>query len=553
MDYGNKPVKAEKGSITLFFVLLLVPMLSLLLTLLEGARADGLVQKAQTSARMAGESAMAEYSTPLWDEYEVLFHDGSYGTGAFETKKVEEKIKEDTQYNSGEKDGVPGEKGGNYLNLPVKDVLLDTYEFATDQDGQVFRHEAVRAIKDSVPADLVNQIQEKAQEVSKKESSSEKPEKIIDNGEKAKAEAEKNAAESETEQSSEDSSSEPEMSKEEAQQKYDEEVEKEKTEREKIHSMGVLAYYTNGAKISGATFDLSDRLEKRNKNKGNRASAYSSSAFEKVLFQQYIKKKFSCYTNSVNQHDAKYEIEYIIAGKDSDKENLESVTNRLFAVREGFNLVYRFTDATSVEEAELIGNAMAFWIPGLGPQVVADVILAARSVTDSMGDVKDLLAGKRVAIMKGGIPTGGSRQMSSVSTSEATVRASKNVDLKKPGSSVDLKKPGNGVDLKKPDLDESKEDESAQWELGLTYEDYLQIFMYLQKDRLLNYRTMDLIEWSVRKQKGYEKFRMDCMLYKIDGKVRYESGLVFDLFQLPGAPESWKTQGEFHGTYEKTK
>lgn len=72
-------------------------------------------------------------------------------------------------------------------------------------------------------------------------------------------------------------------------------------------------------------------------------------AKEKLLFNEYIMQNFtqaskeniSEYPDSDEKNRSlDYEIEYIISGKSSDKENLESVVTKIFFIRMALNYVY---------------------------------------------------------------------------------------------------------------------------------------------------------------------------------------------------------------------
>ena len=64
-------------------------------------------------------------------------------------------------------------------------------------------------------------------------------------------------------------------------------------------------------------------------------------AEERLLFHEYLIKKFG---NAVNEVSAKrslgYELEYILSGCASDRENLEAVVKKLLGIRFGINYLY---------------------------------------------------------------------------------------------------------------------------------------------------------------------------------------------------------------------
>lgn len=573
-------MKEQKGSITLFLTLILVSVLSLLFTLLDTCRVKGLCSKADMNAATAADSLFAAYCKPLYEEYGLLFFDGSFGTGTLDTGKMAQKLQEENAYNLGQFDGIPGENGSQYYRLSVQQADVSQYELATDQNGNVFRHAVLRTVQDEKMADMASDMCALMEYVAAEKLSDEQndPAQRIENGDddlenaqRQQQEAEQAQQEEQTQpsqggqqatsqpQEGEEQQSQPQeggqaedsgqtsnataQEREEAEKQYRESMENAIDVMENIAKGGELGMFTKGATLSETELDLSDALEKRNKNQGNMNSAYELGTFQRVLYDLYLKKKFSSYVKSVNDHNTKYELEYIIAGKDSDKENLRSVIHRLFLLREGANFIYRQQDPVTQERATAIAAALSACFPAINPIIIKEAIITAQSVGDSVSDVKDLLAGKRVALYKGGVSTVGN----------VSDHSAGGVNLSKGTSSVDLSKRGSSVDLKKPDttIDDTKPETTKSWEAGLCYMDYLQIFLFLEDETKVTMRTMDLIEWSVRQKPGYAAFRMDCMLARAKGTITYDAPLVFSIFGTPNGESGWTVESDFSCSYEK--
>ena len=123
---------------------------------------------------------------------------------------------------------------------------------------------------------------------------------------------------------------------------------------------------------------------------------------KKLLFHEYILKKFG---NAVEEEKEKrslaYEVEYLLEGKTSDQENLEAVLNKLLLIRMGLNFVYLQTDTAKQAEAGAMALALATAValPMLEP-VVKQVLLAAWAFGESVMDLRSLMSGKRVALVK---------------------------------------------------------------------------------------------------------------------------------------------------------
>lgn len=73
--------KAE-GSISVFFAVTLTIMLSFCMVLIESARENTMLLKADVVFNAGVQSIMAEFHPYLWEEYDLLYLDCGYGTGS---------------------------------------------------------------------------------------------------------------------------------------------------------------------------------------------------------------------------------------------------------------------------------------------------------------------------------------------------------------------------------------------------------------------------------------------------------------------------------------
>ena len=62
----------EEGTITVFLSLILLLILSLLFTMIEGARVNTAKVFAERALTAAMDSTLAEYYGPLWEEYHIF-------------------------------------------------------------------------------------------------------------------------------------------------------------------------------------------------------------------------------------------------------------------------------------------------------------------------------------------------------------------------------------------------------------------------------------------------------------------------------------------------
>ena len=73
-------MKAKKGEITVFLSLVLVILISILCSVIEAARTNGIQFQTECVADMAIQSALAEYNRELLEQYDLFFVDTGYGT-----------------------------------------------------------------------------------------------------------------------------------------------------------------------------------------------------------------------------------------------------------------------------------------------------------------------------------------------------------------------------------------------------------------------------------------------------------------------------------------
>lgn len=136
------------------------------------------------------------------------------------------------------------------------------------------------------------------------------------------------------------------------------------------------------------------------------------SLIEGLYMNEYIVSAFKCAT-SVNgiEHDIGWgrpldktffkqaEVEYILFGNKTAKENIVSVKRSIFAVRLLFNLLHVYTDADKVATALSLATAIAGWTI-FGIPIVQNFILIAWAGAESYVDTDFLIKGKMVPLIK---------------------------------------------------------------------------------------------------------------------------------------------------------
>ena len=218
--------------------------------------------------------------------------------------------------------------------------------------------------------------------------------------------------------------------------------------------------------------------------KSKKNNSLSKEIKNKCVNALYAGLKFGNYNNPEKNTVLKYELEYIISGKDSDKENLASVVEKIVLAKTGINMAYLITDKEKMEQVSAIAASVAI-VTGLPflESVAKGVLISAWSMAEAVNDMKILLSGGKVALTKS---NGGWR------TSIGNVT--------------------NG----------SKKEDSK----GLSYKEYCQILIAVQNTGDSLYRIMDLIQINIQKRYNSE-FLMSKSLTGFKLKATYETAPLF--------------------------
>ena len=199
---------------------------------------------------------------------------------------------------------------------------------------------------------------------------------------------------------------------------------------------------------------------------GNKKADLIKDITNKGIFVKYIELYFNNYAkiSEYGNDDTalKYEMEYILNGNLNDKDNLTETIKKLVEVRNLSNGAYLITDGEKMKEITTLAEtvATAIGMPFLTP-VAQAVIIEAWALTEAVIDVRQLLNGEKVPIVK---------------NSENWNSSIKNI--------------GTFEDGRKNNT-------------GLTYTQYLQTMIMTQKTKNTVFRTMDLVQ--VNMQKRYNK------------------------------------------------
>lgn len=479
--------RPRNAYLTVTLALCLAVMLSLFLTLIDGVRRNGARLEAECVTDIGLQSIMAEYHRELMKQYNLFAIDSSYGTATCAKANTEAHL---LRYLSGNLNYddifLSDYLYRDFLGLAVECAELTGVSVLTDYGGAAFRADAVEAVKADVGLGLLQELQGWMQKVE------------INGLEDGKEEARKQELDEEIGEWVE---------------KYDGqmvEVNEDQWERAEVRNptdgleakkrMGLLRLVLEDeASVSPNIIHTGSLVQERMRqgqiNRGNMAWEEAEGAgqmAERFLFQEYLLRYMGRYGREHEEDALRYQIEYLITGKESDLENLKGVVNRLCILREGANAMYLMSNERKRAEIRLVAAAACTVIalPALTP-LLESAILLAWAYAESVYDVKSLLAGGKVPLLK----DDGSWHYSLSAALNGSLR-----------------------------------DETTGGE-GLGYEDYLRIFMMLTDADKITARAMDMVEADIRKTPGNAAFRLDGCFRAIEAHVRIGSthGYQYDI------------------------
>ena len=191
-----------------------------------------------------------------------------------------------------------------------------------------------------------------------------------------------------------------------------------------------------------------------------------------LLFHQYVMSKLPNFLRPASS-GLVYQVEYLIGRKTSDRENLERVVKRLLLIREGANAIYLAGDSEKMTQVKLLASAIAgtFLVPPAAV-VIEAALVACWAFAESILDVRELLSG-------GKIP------------------------LKKTPADWQLSLENLPTLLDRLDTDRRSSPD------GLSYQEYLEILLMGVDRREKLKGMMDMIELTLRDRPGWEEFRLD--------------------------------------------
>lgn len=401
---SRKTDLAFRGEITAFLSLIFILMLSVVGALIESASIQISRSRKRADVTLALESAFAEYDRDLLEKYDVFAR----------CENSEGWLVSRLEYYG----------ASNMTHRIVKS------EFLTDNQGLAFYEQAVRYMKDWVGMEgtLSGSGYDFENDSSWKEKEDEFGIELVEL-----------VQEEETELA---------------------ETDNPLNWLDNMKGMSLLTFVTTEeSELSTRSVKLEELPSGRTLEKGNYEKITDSGATDKLFFLAYLTEHFSDFTENSAEQALLYELEYLLGGQASDRDNLEAVCQKLLNIRMVSNYVYLLTDTARQAEAEALALTIcsAFANPHISG-VVKDLILLAWAYGESMVDVRALLKQKKVPMVK---------------TAESWQLQLSN--LMKLGTSEEI----------------TGEKDLAN---GLSYQDYLKGLLLLENTEDLCMRSLDMIE-----------------------------------------------------------
>ena len=462
---------------TVYLALCLTLIVSIYLVMIEGARRNGGKLEAACAAEIGMQSILAEYHRELFRQYNLFAIDSSYGTEISGRRNTEAHLLRYINNNLHIEDtGFAGIFTRDLFGLSADDAALTRVSVLTDYNGAVFRGCAIDAIRDDVGLGFLESVREwtRVMEI---------------NG------LERTDVESQKEQLADSleayNGMEVQISEEESVQIN---VENPAGNLDSKINKGILPLViedtgTLSGRRLNSNFLFTDRIAAGLVSTGNIGSDRADSFTDRFLFQEYLLRYMSHYGDSEKEGALEYQIEYLLAGKDSDVENLKCVVNRLYAIREAANVIYLLSDREKSTEIRTLAVMLCgiFPVPGL-VQLMEGIILLGWASAESLYDIKTLLAGGKIPLIK----------------NAASWHYS---------------------------LENALYGETADWQAdgqGLSYEDYLRILLMLTDLDTLTARAMNTVEADIRRTPGNSAFRLDACYDRLEAEIRISSSYVYE-------------------------
>lgn len=461
-----------RGEITVFLSLILLTMLSLLFGLLESARVQAARAQCLAGAQLGMFSLFGEYDRDLLEEYEVFFLDGGCGQGKLMEDVLCARLKEYAGENIA---------GGGFLGTALEQTGLTAVLLASDEQGAPFFYQAVSWIReellflalDGVTKETEHYLSDAGSCMKEGTSLMEQADQVSGRIEELREAARKEAEEAYEAQA------------EKAQKEgkpctavldlSEMEFENPIDTLKRYMEAGILGIAAGEKELSSAAVRPEELLGGRSRQTGFGSfnNKLSMGSTDGLLFDEYILRKLPSFLSEDDGPGLCYQTEYVLAGKSSDRENLETVLERLLLIRFGLNFAFLLSSGDRQLQAEAVaaGLCTLTGFPVL-TELMKTAVLLLWAYEESLTDIRTLLC-------KGKVPFFKSEETFSCSIGEL---------------------------FSFHPVEQPKEE-------GLDYEGYIRLLLALQPVAERTMRCMDMVEHTIRLTKNRPGFCLDSCVF----------------------------------------
>ena len=519
----------KRGGISILLAWLTVFLLVLALVLAEAGRSLAVRYQQNRAGNTAAEYVGAAYDRQLFEDYGLLFYDGGMGGGAIQKDAIAAEFRSAFMENA-------GAGAAPFLASRDASVTLTKNVSAVDYHGEIMIREALEYFKYEGAAVLLDKIREQLDLFGKGEEERER----IQSQDGALEDALSGAggiqpqtyrpfstgaadftlcaeafawctADFERGRKKApaarllllDAEETPDEDGEDDAEDYDHEALEQAInesvigEHERAEATGILKLVLpSGRSLSGASFLKQGFPSREFGGEELESEGILKEALKKVVFDEYLLEHFPSFVDGGTRDGLSYELEYVLYGDPSDEVNLSTVVNRLMWMREGMNLLFLATSEEKQAAAEELALKLAGWT---GPAaevlvpIVTVAVLAAWAYGESLIDVRTLLSGDRVPILK--------------------TEENWNSDL-------------SGL----ADILKGKFTAGQDVSFGMSYRDYLRVLLFLGNGEKHAFYAMDMIQ--LNRQKTDPHFAMRSELYAMEFETSAGTGPLFTSLPL---------------------
>ena len=534
-----------RGVVTVFFTLLSVIFLSFLFMLLESARYYGVRAQAAAAVDNADFSVFAQFEKELLSRYNLFALDGACGTGNFQTGRIRDLFWSYLEKNAYPKTDSLEELCFDPWQLKPEEARITSYALLSDDKGENFYQQAVAFMHDTPLSSTISEIHEHYAEAAEQadeyrehyENAEEERRMIEDAGDQADAAAE-DGIEIADAQAAEGTDT-GEITAEEIRERQSKNP---LPDLARVFFQDILTSVCHGLPISEARFTVSEPTSAGFLRQGTLSlPRVCGGAIDNMLFEEYLLQNFPNFRTAPEEENADeaagaaagaspgaagaaegaqpalaYQLEYILSGKRSDRDNLKEAAKKLLALREAFNFASSQNNPEMTSACESLAAVVVGWTGNAAlVESLTQALLAGWCYGESMLDVKNLMHGGLVPLMK------------------------------EPGQwQLTLDRLGT--------VKEMLTDDNGYGSEGMRYKEYLLILLNMTKLSQQKMRGLDMIEMNVRTAPGMSQFHVDQCIVAMKTKTTWEVPPVFA--RVPGAflffsPESRELEVDGGFTY----